>query len=212
MAQELTNSAPPVPEEMKIYVRCMTEIRQRIGAIRWAVINVELMEKESFVFAEVVFIQFRKILELVAFASLTANRDHYSAAHATFGDHYKAKLILQAVGSLNPDFYPVPLQPAKVQPEGKFLLEPTTETYLTREDFEYLYDRAGDALHARNPFSKRDPKIDLKYKVTEWVLLIQRLLRFHTVKLAGTESRWLVQVPAEGPVQVLASDAKPPVP
>src|ERR1700731_738919 len=60
---------------------------------------------------ELVFLQLRKILELLAFASLTANREKYAAAHKKFATFWRAKDMLQDLEKVNPDFYPRPVQP-----------------------------------------------------------------------------------------------------
>jgi len=49
--------------------------------------------KEEVFDIELIFVQFRKILELIAFSTLTANREKYSIAHANFSLHWKAKSI-----------------------------------------------------------------------------------------------------------------------
>lgn len=190
---------------LQTYVNCIAEVRQRVGAIRWAVASVEVLEKESFVFAEVIFIQLRKILELIAFATLTANKDAYAAAEAKFASHYKAKRILEAVERVNPNFYPVPLQNLPRSKGGIHELALLAEGWLTKEEFAYLYDRCGDALHVRNPFSEKDKGIYLGRSVIEWVARIQALLRFHLVNLAGSDIKWVVDVPAQGAVRVLAA-------
>src|ERR1035437_3686805 len=76
---------------------------------------------------ELIFVQFRKVLELIAFSSLTANKDKYSVAYANFGVHWKAKSMLQAVGKLNPNFYPVPLGPPELLPNRTKLFTPLAE-------------------------------------------------------------------------------------
>lgn len=40
---------------------------------------------------ESVCLQFRKILELIAFGSLIANKEHYSAVHKKFESHWNAE-------------------------------------------------------------------------------------------------------------------------
>jgi hypothetical protein len=72
---------------------------------------------------------------------------------------------------------------------------------MTTEEFASLYDSCSDVLHTRNPFTAKDPTIQIGYTVQQWVARVQRLLGLHLVHLAGGD-KWIVNVPAEGDVQV----------
>lgn len=71
-----------VSEQTRLYVNCMEEIRDRISLVE-SVGQHRLMTGFEACDQELVFLQFRKVLELVAFASLTANKEKYALAHAT---------------------------------------------------------------------------------------------------------------------------------
>ena len=71
---------------------------------------------------ELVFVQLRKTLELIAFASLTTNKQKYSAAYANFATHWRVKDTLKALEKINPDFYPVPLKPPQSGQKRRLLL------------------------------------------------------------------------------------------
>ncbi len=157
-----------------VYANCMAKVRQRIAALRWLVATARSFQTDHFLITEGVFVQFRKTLELITFASLSAHRRQYSEAYANYQLHWRAKDMLKAVKTLNAEFYPIPLQ---------------------------LYDVCGDILHMRNPFSTRDPTTNIGYSVDEWVARIERLLAWHSVQLLDGQ-RWLCQIPDEGPVDV----------
>src|SRR5882724_396089 len=99
---------PTVDDDRKLYRNCMQEIRFRLSFVR------DLRKQNGtgsvVIDKELVFLQLRKMLELIAFASLTANREKYAAAHNTFSRHWKAKAMLEELAKLNPDFYPLPVQ------------------------------------------------------------------------------------------------------
>ncbi len=84
----------------------MDRVRQRITAVRWLVTTARSFRSEHFPVTEGVFVQFRKTLELIAFAPLSAHRKQYSEAYANYQLHWRAKDMLKAVKVLNPDFYP----------------------------------------------------------------------------------------------------------
>ena len=176
----------------------MAQIRQRIGLVQRVLDRTVTTGEEGFD-TEIIFVQFRKILELLAFSTLTANREKYSIAHANFAIHWKAKSMLDAVEKLNPNFYPVPHGLPKTLPNGVKNLTPLTEGFLTKKDFELLYDKSSEILHARNPFATKDPVIEIGYSVAQWIARIQSLLSLHYVDLID-ETKWMVQIPDEGPI------------
>src|ERR1700694_3086237 len=100
-----------------LYINCMEEVRDRINLVTTIVAHTVTTGREVFDI-ELVFLQLRKVLELVAFASLTANKEKYSLAHAEFTEHWKAKRMLQELAKINPDFYPIPVAPPVLQPDG----------------------------------------------------------------------------------------------
>lgn len=62
---------------------------------------------------------------------------------------------------------------------------------MTPPEFAALYDAASDLMHTRNPFSNKDPTIELYYPVQEWVKRIRRLLGWHFMHLLSGD-RWIV--------------------
>ena len=56
--------------------------------------------------AEFIFLQFRKVLELIAFASLAANKEFLFRRSQKFSQHWKAKSMLEELAKVNPQFYP----------------------------------------------------------------------------------------------------------
>jgi hypothetical protein len=150
---------------------------------------------------ELIFVQFRKILELIAFSTLTANRGKYSLAHAGFAKHWKAKSMLEAVGKLNPDFYfyPVALRLPEVLPNGVKQLEPLAEGFLTKSEFEVLVRYLVRNTSLAKSVYAQDPVTQIRFSPARWVLRIQTLLAFHKVDLVN-ETKWKVEIPNEGSV------------
>jgi hypothetical protein len=185
-------------EDATTYCNCMAQIRQRINLVQ-QVLNRAITTGEEVFDIEVIFVQFRKILELIAFSTLTANKEKYSAAHENFAQHWKAKSMLDAVEKLNPNFYPVPHRLPEILPNGVKNLTPLTEGFLTKSEFEFLYDKSSEVLHVRNPFATKDPVIQIGYSASQWIARIQTLLGLHYVDLID-ETKWMVQIPNEGPI------------
>jgi hypothetical protein len=91
--------------DTQLYINVMEEARDRLNFVkslptRNASTGFKVFDQE------LVFLQLRKILELVAFASLTANREKYSAAHKKVATFWRAKDMLQDLEKINPRFLP----------------------------------------------------------------------------------------------------------
>ena len=186
-----------ISEAAQLYSSNMSIIRDRINLVRSVLNNQVLLGSEAFE-TELVYLQFRKVLESIAFSSLAANKEQYASLHANFSKHWKAEQILKELTALNPDFYPMPLE-APISMPGFHHFDLVTHGFLTREDFATLYDVSSQVLHTRNPYSETAPVIQAKYSGIEWTARIQRLLSIHSVRLLNGEV-FLVQIPAEGPI------------
>jgi hypothetical protein len=198
-----------MPTDIEIYCGYMAGVRTRIGIVQ-AVLAGTITTGIEGCNTELVFLQFRKTLELMAFASLAAHKAEYSAVHANFAKHWRAKAMLAALEKVNPDFYPVALDPFEVLPSGVKHFPRPTDGFLTKADFISLYDASSEVLHSRNPFTEKDPTIAIGYGLPEWVARIQRLLGLHMVQLL-TGDIWVVSIPNEGDVQAsLAAPADTP--
>lgn len=196
-----------------IYVKCMDKVRNRIAAIKWLVATTRFFKSEHYLLPEAIFVQFRKILELIAYSSLSAHREKYAEAYKNFENHWKAKAMLDAVEQLNPEFYPIALLPPTKTGDNSWMFPGYQDGALTRADFEKLYDACGDILHMKNPFSAKNPVTDIGYSVDEWVVRIEKLLTWHSVELLD-DGRWLCYMPPDGQgnVHVYPGVAVPPQP
>jgi len=190
-----------VASDVQIYCDCMSRIRHRIIVLQTIMAGgIKIGHADQT--AELIFIQFRKTLEEIAFASLSANKEKYSEVHANFSKHWRAKDMLAVMDAVNPNFYPVPLTaPVETAPGHKHFGEPLTDGFVTRDDFVFLYKCSSEALHTRNPYREGAPTINIKYTVHEWVARFQRLFSWHCTTLLNGD-RWIVNIPCEGNVHV----------
>jgi hypothetical protein len=193
----------PVELELTTYCNCMEEVKHRVGLVRSLLAATVSTGYPAFD-REMVFLQFRKILELVAFASLTANKDVYSAAYATFASHWNAQRMLRDLEKVNADFYPLALEPYTPSADGIKHFPRAADGFLTKEEFITLYDLCAKFLHARNPFSTEDPMIQLTYSAEQWVSRIQKLLSLHTINLVSG-NRWVIFIPKDGKIEGCAA-------
>jgi hypothetical protein len=147
---------------------------------------------------ETVCLQLRKILELVAMASLVANKDAYSEAHKSFAKHWNAKRLLQDIEKLNPDFYPRPvvLAPPKSS-EAKLHFIDRDGDYLTKDEFVEIYLRCSKMLHADNPFAKKVDYKEYEKELPKWREKIVNLLDLHWISLLDKKELYLIQMSGE---------------
>src|SRR6266851_327306 len=148
----MTNPAEPqFSEVITLYCGCMEEIKLRVDVVRLFLGGQLSTYLPPLV--ESVCLQIRKILELIALASLVAVKDEYSRQYQKFAQHWHAGRILRDIEKINPSFYPIPTRQVLDPINGKpFRVENVKEGYLTRNEFVTVYETCAEMLHAKNPF------------------------------------------------------------
>lgn len=186
------------------YAACMEEIKMRTEVIR-AFFDGRCSALYKQTTAESIGLQIRKILELIALASLVANKDEYARNRAKFASDWHAKRILSDIEAINPLFYPVPTEQVHDE-SGENVVETklVSSGYLTKAEFEKLYDKCGSILHAQNPFSATKDIDRFIKDVPEWMKKIMKLLNHHQIQLVQSDLQFwvLMQSKKDGKVQV----------
>jgi hypothetical protein len=143
-------------------------------------------------------LQIRKVLELIAFGSLIANKDLYAKVYANFAKSWNAKLLLKDLRRLNQNFYPRAIH--EVQPDppdiGDHFID--RNDALTQDEFIKIYDKCGAIMHADNPFGS---KVDYTYyrdSILVWLEKIMHLLNSHAVRLVDDSHFYLVHMKEDG--------------
>jgi len=136
---------------------------------------------------ESIYLQFRKILELIATASLSVNESAGRSITARLQKKPHAEDILKEVERVNPDFF-YPKHTRLVEDDPVDRWEDFTGDYLTREKFTSLYALASSVVHTPHPF--RPPKqartnAQLRKQAKQWCERIIRLLTHHHFELMG---------------------------
>ncbi len=147
---------------------------------------------------ECVYLQFRKILELIAMSSLVANSQAMTQMNRSrnkLGKQWNGDVILKTVEEINPDFYPVPLleQPSR-HPAVRCELANKTEGFLSRSEFSRLYNLCGSLMHADNPLGRKTDCRALWEERPAWESRIMQLLGCHKIKLVGQDGFHLVHM------------------
>jgi hypothetical protein len=122
----------------EIYANCIARLRNRLNVID-DVLSGKMPIPHQDVVTEVIFVQFRKSLEELAFASLSANKVVYSAVHAKFSVHWRANDMLTELEKVNPGFYPVAAEAPKETQPGVRHVGRLDDGFMTRDEFTKLY-------------------------------------------------------------------------
>ncbi len=180
------------------YCGFLNEIRVRLEIVRSICKGALSVGTEPLDY-EVVAVNLRKVLELIAFGSLTANKAAYSAIYDGIEKKWRAKVLLNDLEKIHPDFYPKPLLPPAVSGgEPRHLhFEFQSTGFLTREEFAELYDLCSKVIHTRNPFAAA-VAVNFRITVAEWVARIEKLLSFHLFRLSGLPQVWIGELAAPG--------------
>src|SRR5260221_8880427 len=175
------------PDVLDLYCKQLTEIKHRSFVIG----EIFTRERHGTPFpatdVELIYLQFRKILELIALASLVVNKDEYSKVRKQFENDWNAKRILESLEKANPRFYPKASRQILDEKTGRPIsLEPIVSGFLTKKEFLELYQMSSEILHSRNPFLRELDLEIYKSRTNEWAGKIATLLNHHEIHLHGT--------------------------
>jgi hypothetical protein len=94
--------------DIQAYVSVMEEIKRRTEVI-FALLKRDIKVKYEVTQVETMILQVRMITELIALASLAANKTIFEQNQKKFEKHWHPSKILKDIGKLNPNFYPRPI-------------------------------------------------------------------------------------------------------
>lgn len=182
------------------YADQMEEIKRRTASIK-KISEIALGQLHLPVVTECVYLQFRKILELIAMSSLVANRqamEKINRSRKKLGNQWNGDAILKLVEGINPDFYPVPVieRPSRY-PAAKMELVEKTDGFLGRGEFSRLYNLCGGLMHADNPLGRKTDYRALWEEGPVWESKILELLGCHKIRMVGQDGFYLVHMREE---------------
>jgi hypothetical protein len=151
---------------------------------------------------ESIYLQLRKILELVIFGSLIANKPLYSQVHDNFSKHWNAKLLVKDLRRVNPNFYPRAIHEVERQDSDKGDHFVDRQDSLTETEFIELYERCGRILHADNPFGSKVDWEQYRKEIASWRQKVLNLLNSHTIRLVDETRFYLVHMEEAGDEEI----------
>ena len=169
-------------EEQAKYAACMSEIKKRMYNIKDRLSQGTTPLKALFD-TEYICLQFRSIIELIALASLAAQKKQYTKGAEKLKKEWRAKAIIQYLKNINPHFYPTPVE---ILDNGDIISN--ENDYLTINDFLEVYDSCSDYLHVQNPFGSPH-NFDIYGKFIAWWYKIEQLIAAHIIQLVESNKK-----------------------
>lgn len=180
----------------------MSEIKRRTAVVH-ALLRQDISVAYRATHIESMVLQVRMITELIALASIAANKRLFEQNSRKFEKHWNPGEILKDVERLNPGFYPRPIREVPSDTSGVTNeLEEITKGYLTKEQLVALHGRCGDLLHAKNPYGKGVDYKLYERMIPQWMEQVRVLLNCHQVKLLDSKVFYLVHMKEEQDDQV----------
>jgi len=187
-----------IDKDLTMYCALMNEVKRRTYAV------TEMLRKHtttSYPATNIEFmcLQIRKILELISMGSLVVNREEFDAIGKKYSEYWNARLILQDIERLNPEFYPIAINEVPVN-VGQVVnnLQPKPDGFLTRNDFVKVYEKCGKMMHSYNPFGSHYDFDYYESKIGDWINLIISLLNSHLIHIKGIDGFYLIHMEEEG--------------
>jgi hypothetical protein len=181
-------------EAIQKYCNLMAEVKLRTSVV-YALIDGRLHVGYKATTIETVYLQFRKMLELIALGSLVANKEVFSKTYTEFSGCWNAELLVKDMERINPNFYPQPIiQKPSDMPGVKMEWLERPKDYLTKEDLIKLYKKCGAIMHSGNPYGSQ---VDYQYyesKMEHWGSRIMNLLNAHHIRLVNDPNLYLIQM------------------
>lgn len=174
------------------YCNLMEEIKRRTAVINaFGAGGAAALYKATTI--ESVYLQFRKILELIALGSLVANKKEFAKVYGGFAKCWNAQYLLKDIERVNPDFYPRPIVevPAK-EPGVKMDWQDKKDGFLTKDEFLKLYVKCGAIMHAVNPYGSQIDYVYYERSIQGWLDKIIGLLNCHTIRLVNDPNLYLL--------------------
>lgn len=180
--------------DISAYSSVMEEIKRRttvITALRNEKANVVYKATQI----ESMVLQVRMITELIALATLAANKGLFEETKKKFDKHWHPDKIIKDIIKLNSNFYPVPIKENISKQAGVATeLVALKKGFLTQEGLVAIHGRCGDLLHAKNPYGKGVDYSLYEKMVPQWMDQIKTLLNCHKIQLLDDSVFYLVHM------------------
>jgi len=153
----------------------MTDVLRRIHAVERILGAKKPRLLDSNIDDESMWLQIRKIIELVTFGGITSDEERYAALRAEdaspdYTQDWKVNKILPRLVRITPHYLPIPIGAGMRTQDGLVSFDEVGPER-TSAKFIEIYNRAGEYLHIANPFSpKKASEIENAKKISRDLL------------------------------------------
>jgi len=185
-------------QDISKYISCMEEIKLRVNYCHFLLDDEQLTNAPIMFAIEAASIQIRKILELIAFSSITANKEEYSKHFPLFSKHWRGKEIIAEMEKINPNFYPRPSKQIINHTTGKVeKIIDIKEGFLSKAQYVEVYDYTSNFIHARNVYGTSLDYEEAPSRLRNYLSEVTTLLNHHTIRLCSSDNQWWVIMQGE---------------
>ncbi|WP_419765399.1 MAG: hypothetical protein ACNI28_02890 [Arcobacter sp.] len=180
-----------IQDKKNKYTICMDEIKKRVEVVE-SILDNKVSTPYLITTVELICIQIRKILELIALSSLVANKEEYQKVKDNINSAWRTKNILKDLSTINPNYYPQPITLQCWNGDiNNTRTQPVETGFLTREELLNIYSICGGLLHAQNPFAHKKQFENILKQVPSWLKKIKKLTNVHVVQLVDESTMFI---------------------
>lgn len=174
------------------YAKVMEEVKSRLFLVGEFIDNKTTTGSDT-TDIEFICLQLRKIMELIALASIVPNKSKYKETRENFHKDYHAKRIFRDLEKINANFFPIPvIREDSKDPEIQHNITKRPDVWLTKKRFEREYEKLGGLMHADNPFAIRRPYAGLYKQYKTLTTNLWELVESHQISFIDGNTFWLV--------------------
>ena len=179
-------------EDAEVYANCIKEIKTRLAVVKKPPSKDFL---DGVFYMEFMCLQIRKICELFAFSTLTANRQEYEKIRNEFEKDWNFSRIIKFVSKVNEKYFPEPVKPILDKSGKATEYKGIRNDFLSIKDIDDIYSQCCGFVHAQNHYKELEgfyPKtykdfLPWKDKFSDWREKFIRLLNCHVIGVNTTE-------------------------
>ena len=143
--------------DFPIYIRCMEEVKWRIGVLDDAVLSYRQNENPKISDFELAALQLRMCYEIIGFSLISANKKLYSALRIQYEKDWNFCEILKSIERINKNFLPISIKKDSTE---------NNEENLKKQQLSEYHGKLGNILHASNPYAN---EVDF-LKWFDWII------------------------------------------
>lgn len=180
--------------DIDAYVSIMEEIKRRTSVVH-SLLSKEITLIYPATQIETMALQIRMILELIALASLSANKSLFEENAKKFNKHWHPGDILKDIESINPGFFPEPIKevPSKTPGVVNDLIA-LKDGCITKDELIEAHGRCGNILHAQNPYGRGIDYDEFRKSIESSITKIVCLLNCHKIHLINQPNFYLIHM------------------